>query len=133
MRHSFYALMGGFAFQKSVMGQKSSSFDRSAFLSTTGIQLLTQIDSGLIPDISTEHIWAESKSGAFGKLFICLQALWYCIQCLSRLAKDMNISLLELNAFNHAFCTIVVYIMWWDKPYEIENSTLIQGEAGLEI
>lgn len=41
----------------------------------------------------------------------------------------MTISTLELNTFAHAVCTLLIYFLWWDKPLDIEEPTIIRGEA----
>lgn len=52
-------------------------------------------------------------------------ATWFCVQCISRLAQRLPISLLELNTFGHAVCTLLIYCMWWKKPLDIEEPELI--------
>lgn len=58
---------------------------------------------------------------------MCFQASWFCIQSVFRLAHKYPISLLELNVFGHAICTFIIYLMWWDKPFDIEQPSLIRG------
>ncbi|KAK3389829.1 hypothetical protein B0H63DRAFT_507320 [Podospora didyma] len=38
---------------------------------------------------------------------------------------ELGISLLELNTFGHAVCTLVIYALWWHKPLDIEELELI--------
>jgi hypothetical protein len=33
----------------------------------------------------------------------------------------MGISLLELNTFGHAICTLVTYFLWWRKPLDVQE------------
>lgn len=46
-------------------------------------------------------------------------ASWFCIQCLARFFQGLSISLLELNTFGHAICTLFIYALWWHKPLDI--------------
>ena len=48
-------------------------------------------------------------------------ATWFCVQCLTRFAQGLAISLLELNTFGHAVCTLFIYFMWWNKPLDIQE------------
>lgn len=48
-------------------------------------------------------------------------ATWFCIQCLTRFTQRLAISLLELNTFGHALCTLFIYFMWWNKPLDIQE------------
>jgi hypothetical protein len=41
----------------------------------------------------------------------------------------MTISILELNTFAHALCTLLIFGLWWDKPLDVIEPTLIQGES----
>lgn len=40
---------------------------------------------------------------------------------MSRLGQRLGISLLELNTFVHALCTLVTYLAWWKKPLDVED------------
>lgn len=123
--------MGGFQFDTS---------DRSAALlpendprtrlciEPTGLILLAVCDSELIPDISVQQIRDKSKADSLTKTLVCLQAVWFCVQCFSRLAYGLPLSLLELNTFAHALCALITYGLWWNKPFDVGEPTLIQGE-----
>ncbi|MBE3048490.1 hypothetical protein IMZ48_39510 [Candidatus Bathyarchaeota archaeon] len=54
-----------------------------------------------------------------------VSASWFCVQCVSRLGQRLPISLLELNTFGHALCTLLIYFMWWNKPLDIEEPEVI--------
>lgn len=43
----------------------------------------------------------------------------------NRFAQGLAISLLELNTFGHAACTLFIYIMWWHKPLDIAEPDTI--------
>ena len=58
------------------------------------------------------------------------EAIWFCIQCLSRVGQGLAISLLEFNTFGHAICTILVYSLWWNKPLDIEEPEVIIIKPG---
>ena len=57
-----------------------------------------------------------------------MQATWFCIQCITRLTGSLSISLLELNTFAHALCTLLIYLLWWNKPLDVEEPTTINGD-----
>ena len=40
----------------------------------------------------------------------------------------MPISLLELNTFGHAVCALLIYILWWNKPFEVDYPTVARGQ-----
>lgn len=58
--------------------------------------------------------WKRSQAN------LCL-AIWFCAQCFTRFHQGLSISLLELNTFGHAICTLFTYVLWWHKPLDIEE------------
>ncbi|SPO01171.1 uncharacterized protein DNG_03918 [Cephalotrichum gorgonifer] len=135
--HSYFAAMGGFALEikdhrRNLFPAWGSRKDRPARLAITeeGLLFLEEHRPELIPDLPRARIEDKSKGSMLAKLLVCFQALWFCVQCLSRFAQRLPISLLELNTFGHAFCTLLIYCMWWEKPLDIEEPELIpvQGE-----
>ena len=48
-------------------------------------------------------------------------------------AQRIPISLLELNTFGHAVCALFIYLLWWEKPFEIDMPTIVHNEALLNM
>lgn len=127
--HGFYAVMGGFAFDTSTTDQPFLPDPRTrAALTTAGLSFLLEHEPDLLPAISEEQIKDKSKADGLQKLLICVQATWFCASCITRLANSLPISLLELNALGHAACALLIYAMWWQKPLDVDEPSLIQGE-----
>lgn len=135
MVHSHYLAMGGFALD--------ISDKRLQFLEDEGYKQFTLTKHGffwvadneidLIPDLSKTDIQDKSKANGLAKTLVCLQAIWFCIQCIVRLTQGLTISLLELNTFAYALCTLLIYVLWWDKPLDIGSQTLLQGPGSKEL
>ncbi|RYP13468.1 hypothetical protein DL765_006881 [Monosporascus sp. GIB2] len=126
--HSFYVIMGGFAFDSDVLGRDMLPQGRKRVtLTSRGILELTRVTPHLLPDISVAHIKDKSKANRLAKTIVVLQASWFAAQCVSRMALGLTISLLELNTFSHALCALIAYWLWWQKPLDIEEPTLIEG------
>jgi hypothetical protein len=87
----------------------------------------------LIPDVSSQQIMDKSKSGGLGKFLTCWQATYFCAQCVFRLSRQLPISLLELNVVAHALCALVLFWLWWDKPQDVQEPTLITYNDGLDL
>ncbi|KAM0802741.1 hypothetical protein BDR22DRAFT_819419 [Usnea florida] len=136
MTHGFYATMGGIAFEIPENITESKQFLPSHskevwFISHEGIHFLSEQAEfrDMIPNISREEIESRSKANGLAKILVCIQALWFIIQCVTRLAQGIPISLLELNTFGHAVCMLLVYFLWWEKPFEVDYpSTIIEGQ-----
>jgi hypothetical protein len=134
--HSFYALMGGFAFSTYDLppGKKFLPGNRDVvILQLHGLEYVAEHEPSIIPDLSTEEILDKSKAGGFDKAIVCTQATWFLTQLIARIGQGLPISLLELNTAAHALCALLIFILWWDKPMRIEQPTLISGESMQEI
>ena len=76
-------------------------------------------------NISEQDIQDKSKADGLAKTLVCVQALWFCAQCISRVTQQLPITLLELNTFAHSICALLVYLLWWQKPLAIERATSV--------
>jgi hypothetical protein len=132
--HSFYAIMGGFVFDTSDADINFLPNSRQRLtLTPKGLLYLLEHEPDLVPDISEEHICDKSKASNLAKTLVCLQALWFCVQCIVRFAQGLAVSLLELNVFGHAICALLMYLLWWDKPLDIEEPTVLSGNMVREM
>jgi hypothetical protein len=133
--HSWYAVMGGFAFEDtSVEELQFMPGDRQrVFLTSQAVLWLAKNRAGVLPDISRQHIEDKSKSGGLGKFLTCWQTTYFCAQCVFRLSRLYSISLLELNVFAHALWALVLFWVWWDKPQDVREPTLITEQEGLDV
>ncbi|CAO2656047.1 Nn.00g048500.m01.CDS01 [Neocucurbitaria sp. VM-36] len=126
--HAQYALMGGFTFDTSKVAVQFLPEGRTRLtLTTIALRKLALYYSDLIPDISVEQIREKSKADSFAKSIVCLQALWFIVQVIGRLAARYPISLLEMNTFLHALCCLAIYMAWWNKPLDIQEPSLIDA------
>ena len=121
--------MGGFAFEPRLFGKSFLPGNLARLtLTVTAIEFLAINEPELISKISEEDIKDKSKANALAKTLVCLQASWFCFQCVTRVQQGLAITLLELNTFAHALCTLLIYLLWWNKPLDIEQPTIIRGE-----
>ena len=126
--HSFYALMGGFAFDNSGHTDSYPLPDgrTRVTLSPQGLLFLTELRPDVIPDIPESSIRDKSKSEGIAKVVAFWQALWFVAQFITRVSQGLHVSLLELNTILHVVCASVAYfVFWFHKPLDIMQSTLI--------
>lgn len=91
MVHGFYASMGGLAIH---ISDELAEEDRFAPLGSNehwsltnyGLEVLLRRDEGRdeLPNLSEEEINSKSKANGLAKSIVCLQALWFIAQCLTR-------------------------------------------------
>lgn len=67
----------------------------------------------------------KSKANQLAKTIICIQAVWFMVETLSRIIQGLAVSLLELNTFAHTLCALLIFYFWWHKPLDIEEPTRI--------
>ncbi|THV64358.1 hypothetical protein D6D28_09968 [Aureobasidium pullulans] len=129
LTHGFYAVMGGFVIQAGDLGP---SYGTGAFvLSERGINFLAETMPEWIPNIPESEILDKSKASTLTKTIVCLQALWFCIQCIARLSQGASISFLELNVLGHCLCAFATYAIWWKKPFDVSRPTSLSVSDGL--
>lgn len=94
-------------------------------LTPEGVAFVMKHAPELIPDLSQDEILDKSKADRLSKTIACLQAIWFCLQIAARAAQHLPVSLLELTTLAHAFCMFVAYMLWWNKPFEVEQPVII--------
>ena len=138
LTHAFYANMGGFAFYES--DDKETPFESATEPGgtvdvpeyETVIYIMTHF-----PDIMTntpeDTILDGAQSSSLGKCILGVQVTWFCINCLSRLAQQLPLTLIEVSTAAHAFCTILTYIVWLSKPMNVAVPTILRGKEAEEV
>lgn len=113
--HSYLAVMGGLIFDNTADPSQCPLPENrdSVTITGKGLLLLAELAPELIPDISVEVIRDKSKTSGLAKLIACVQATWFCLQVATRLAQRLPVTLLEMNTFAHAFCTLIIFAIWW--------------------
>ncbi|KLU90787.1 hypothetical protein MAPG_10638 [Magnaporthiopsis poae ATCC 64411] len=125
--HSFYAVMGGFVLDATTDSGASMlpCGTRRLTLTVNGLEVLAEESPHLISDISKASIIDKSKSNHLAKALVVVQATWFCLQVVTRMGFGLGVSLLELNTFAHAVCALLIYLIWWDKPLDIDEPTVL--------
>ena len=84
-------MMGGLAIQVPSNLPESKKFlpsnrDETFFVTCDGIRLLVKSDAsrGDLPNLSKAEITSKSKANGIAKGIVCIQALWFIAQCISR-------------------------------------------------
>lgn len=128
--HSYFAIMGGFVFEtdSSQMNFMPKGYTRLT-LTPLALKKLADLDPMIIPDLSERAIRDRGKADWIAKTLACLQAVWFIIQVIGRAVTSAPISLLEMTAFLHALCCLVVYVVWWHKPLNIEEPEVIKTDT----
>jgi hypothetical protein len=119
MTYAHYATMGGFAAD---IRHLHNTLEQGT-LTTKGLLFLA--DQGYFFEVSSETIADKSKANLLAKVFVCLQVLWVAGQTIERKIAGYPISLLEFHTLVHVFCALVMYTLWIQKPYDVNEPTII--------
>lgn len=125
IRHGFYANMGGFHL-------KTPDLQRSFPINANQLLYLVEHKYIEYPDFSEKDVWDKSKADGFQKLFTCIQAGWFIVQCLGRAIQRLPVTTLELSTLCFVFCTLVMYYEWANKPLDVESPTVLSSNKTIE-
>ncbi|KAF9035153.1 hypothetical protein BJ165DRAFT_1510520 [Panaeolus papilionaceus] len=121
--HSFFVIMGGFCYYDNEEGERKTLDYRT---------LVSRYEAGLIewptPDIVSEpQIKDRSKADLVTKTIAVVQTLWFCIQFITRLIVHLHVTELEIATFAYAVLNIIVYMLWWNKPFDVRSQIHLRG------
>ncbi|KAK4442612.1 hypothetical protein QBC34DRAFT_363466 [Podospora aff. communis PSN243] len=126
MAHGHYATMGGFVIRVKEKREQAPGSNRPYHL--TGADLCYLREKGHLPSLphmAEEEIADKSKSDPLLKTLAIGQILWSIVQISVRAINGQSISLLELSVLAFAACAIVVYLLYWSKPKNVNTATTV--------
>ncbi|KAH9961084.1 hypothetical protein BC827DRAFT_1376455 [Russula dissimulans] len=112
LTHGFFAIMGGFM-----------EFDGSRpirVLLPKDLKFYSLTGNGDFPRISKMEIQDKSKGDFISKSVVILQTSWFVMQCIARGVQGLPITELELVTIAFAGLNFVIYLLWWDKPLNVQ-------------
>ena len=125
-RHGFFAIMGGFSVYE----------DDKEPHTITPSELDELLKNGEIK-ITEEEIQSKGKGkdNALLKAAILIQTTWFILQCIARTVESLPITELELVTLGFAALNFVTYVVWWNKPLNVECALRIyrKGKGGDEV
>ncbi|KAI5793950.1 hypothetical protein FPQ18DRAFT_238479, partial [Pyronema domesticum] len=113
LKMAFFATMGGFCVEEmTVDGPRWKS------LKVDTLRRLRTMD--ILHDYPLSEIDDKSKASGIAQTIACFQTGWILLQCLARHLEGLHITILELNTSVHVLIAIVMYGVWWNKPFDVE-------------
>jgi len=112
LTHGFFATMGGFMKYEGNQPIDVLLPDELKSYSLTG--------NGDFPRISKMEIQDKSKGDFISKAVVILQTGWFVMQCIARGVQGLPITELELATVAFAALNLVIYVLWWDKPLNVQ-------------
>ena len=137
--------MGGFAFLSEEYDDKTFTIDEGLFTlpvqrradhhvpSYDALIYIMKHFPHLITDVPEETILDRAQSNSISKAILIVQVGWFCANCVSRLIQHLPLSLLEVSTAAHALCTLLTYVVWWFKPFNIPEPIILRGKEAREV
>lgn len=116
MTHAYFIEMGGFCAEISNGARVRLSSGRFKELINDGMRL---------PFISEKEIQDRSKASWMTKILACVQISWFVTQLIGRAIQRLPTSSLEAFTLAIVACTLVEYILWWKKPFDVHTPIII--------
>jgi hypothetical protein len=120
LAQSFYARMGGYVL--------STHRDRNRILTMAEMEHLigtSEAPEFIVPSVSKEEVNSFAKADSFAKLVTLIQAGWLIVQSIARQYQHLPISELEIATLAFVANAFLIYLVWWNKPYEAEQCTKV--------
>ncbi|KAK8209677.1 hypothetical protein IWZ01DRAFT_542466 [Phyllosticta capitalensis] len=121
LRQCFFGVSGGIAVDTS-----SFWFTPEFKLSTQQLVELAKV--GLLPEVKDREVEDKSKADSLGKLLVCIQAGWFLLQVIARLAQRLPLTLLEVHVSSQVICAFGMYLCWLKKPYNVEVPHIVEDD-----
>ncbi|KAF7356020.1 hypothetical protein MVEN_00931400 [Mycena venus] len=110
-------------------------FCMGGFVSSTGYPVVTRkqledMEHGpeflkAIKYVNAEDIADKSKGDALSKGVALAQGLWFTTQCFARLHQRLAITELEFATLAFAVVNILIWLLWWDKPLDVQRPMVV--------
>lgn len=85
-------------------------------------------EGGYAPRLTTADVGERSNADIIAKIVVLTQVVWFAVGAIARLAAGVAVTALEVHTIVHVGCAIIMYVLWWDKPYAIRRSVLLQTD-----
>lgn len=109
-------VMGGIE----IVPNRKSAVSKNRTLTPAGAVLLIKLGI-LVPIQPIEAINDKSKADLLAKLLVCIQGIWMLAQALGRKITGLPLTLLELNTIMHVVCALLMYLLWFKKPQDVQT------------
>ncbi|KAI9510747.1 hypothetical protein F5148DRAFT_1274645 [Russula earlei] len=85
--------------------------------------------NGDFPRIAKEEIEDKSKGDAISQILVILQTGWFMVQCIARGVQGLPVTELELIMVAFATLNFVMYLLWWNKPLNVQRGPIDDGDV----
>lgn len=136
MAHAFLVTMGGFQFYFSKDEADEANKVKSSIKGRKANKPYPLSPKNAIELVRRGHLVAPtdaelaslSKGDAFSKTVIIVQSLWFVMQIIARPINHLSVTSLEVMTLGYTLMTIMLYVVWWQKPLNVGCAIRIPNE-----
>jgi hypothetical protein len=127
MKHGFYAEMGGFIaitedkVRFPLRGKSLHYLVWKGLISNDVVNKVVLLDVEIIDD--------RNKADKSFRVIALVQAVWFCINVLARFIQHLRVTTLELTVLAYFVPTASTYLLWWNKPRDVETVEFVPVQA----
>ncbi|CAG7853038.1 SubName: Full=Uncharacterized protein {ECO:0000313/EMBL:CCA75392.1} [Serendipita indica DSM 11827] len=70
----------------------------------------------------------RSKNDWVAKSLVLIQTTWFIGQCIGRKAQGLILTELEVITIAYSLVNVAIYIVWWEKPYQVMEPVRVYDE-----
>ncbi|KAH9904996.1 hypothetical protein F4778DRAFT_780156 [Xylariomycetidae sp. FL2044] len=79
--------------------------------------------------VPLSRIQDKSNSDFVKKSLVICQLSWMIAQCVTRAVIGLPLCLLEIHTAAHAFCALLLYVVWMKKPQDVNDPELVKTDT----
>ncbi|KAK0199449.1 hypothetical protein DFS33DRAFT_234988 [Desarmillaria ectypa] len=127
MAHGFFVAMGGFCNNHGDI-LCCRDFEREL----DDREACREIWVAALEEVLEAEIEEKCKADAFSKAIAIIQISWFVLQCLARRIQHLPIVPIEMSALAFSLVSIVLYMIWWYKPFDVQVHIVLPLGAKLD-
>ncbi|PPQ66138.1 hypothetical protein CVT24_000224 [Panaeolus cyanescens] len=121
--HGFFVIMGGFCYYS----DKTGARETLTYARMLNLKKQDKIEWPNGSIVTSKVIEDRSKADWLAKSIVLIQTFWFCIQLFTRLGQHLVVTELEISTLAFAALNFIVYLLWWNKPFDVRSQILVRG------
>ncbi|KAF4594058.1 hypothetical protein EYR40_008857 [Pleurotus pulmonarius] len=78
------------------------------------------------PMVEEDDIKDKRKGDTITKALVVWQTTWFVVQIIARAVEGLAVTELEIMTLAYGLLSVFLYVLWWNKPYDVQTPMLIQ-------
>lgn len=118
METAFFAVMGGFTICPIGCTNRRFTVTPSGFVRLLQEQLIT-LESLTARKMDIRD---KAKSDLVMRILVFTQSVWMVVRCIAQKVDGLPVTVFELHTLVHVVCAFGMYVIWWNKPFDVHRS-----------